>query len=142
MPSLMQLPQVLTMTIAEVVHRDGCTGKYSLLGLHNTIAAPTFPCTHPSLAVYLALTDGRGKTPLTLRLIDGEEERPPVFTVEALLDFPDPTQVVEGAFTCQRLQFPQPGEYRLQLLVAGELLLERRLFVRSLQMTGPLYVFR
>jgi hypothetical protein len=91
--------------------------------------------------VYLALTDGRGRTPLTLRLIDAEEEGPPVFTVEATVDFPDPTQVVEGAFTCQRLQFERPGEYRLQLLAAGELLLERRLYVRAAQKVGPRYAF-
>jgi hypothetical protein len=105
--------------------------------LHSAILAPIFPYTHPALAIYLALTDGRGKMPLTLRLIDGEDASPPVFTAEGLLDFPDPTQVIEAGFACQRVQFPQPGEYRLQLLVNGELLLERRLLVRSFQKTGP-----
>jgi len=127
--AVLQLPQVLTMTIADIVHRDASTGKFSLLGTYNTIAARSFPFTHPSMGVYLALTDGRGKTPLVLRLIDAEEERPPVFTIQAVIDFPDPTQVAEVGFACQRLEFAQPGEYRLQLFVAGEPLLERRLFL-------------
>lgn len=134
---IQQLPQVLTMTIADVVHRDAGNGKFFILGTYNSIATQGFPCIHPVMGVYLALTDGRGKTPLTVRLIDAEEERDPLLMIEALVDFPDPTQVVEVGFSCQRVEFPQPGEYRLQLFAAGEPLLERRLFVMSAQQVNP-----
>lgn len=141
MPQMIQqLPQVLTMTIADVVHRDSSSGKFFILGTYNTIAAQDFPCVHPIMGVYLALTDGRGKTPLTIRLIDAEEEREPLLIIEALVDFPDPTQVVEVGFSCQRVEFPQPGEYRLELFAAGEPLLERRLFVMSAQQMAPRFL--
>lgn len=133
---LPQLPQVLTMTIADVVHRDPGTGKFSILGTYNAIAAQDFPCIHPSLGVFLALTDGMGKTPLLLRLIDAEEERPPVFKIEATVSFVDPTQVAEMGFACQGVKFPEPGEYRLQLFAGGEPLLERRLFVHAVGLKG------
>ena len=124
-----QLPHILTLTVADVVHHDPNTGKFSLLGIYTTIAAPVFPCVHPAMGVYFALTDGRGKTPLMLRLVDAEEERPPVFCLQTVLDSRDPTQVLEAGFSFRRLQFPKPGEYLLQLLAADELLLERRVFV-------------
>lgn len=135
--AIVQLPQVLTLTIADVVHRDPSTGKFSLLGIYNTIAAPAFPTIHPSLGVYFALTDGRGKTPLTLRLVDAEEERPPVLTINAVVDSRDPTQVLEAGYTFQRLEFPAPGEYLLQLTAAGEPLIEHRLFVIAARQAQP-----
>jgi len=132
-PVISQLPHVLTLTIADVVHRDPGTGKFSLLGIYNAIAAPAFPCVHPAMGVYLALTDGRGKAPIVLRLVDAEEERPPVFNIAAVLDSRDPTQVMELGYSFQRLEFPKPGEYLLQFLAAGEPLMERRLFVVPVQ---------
>jgi hypothetical protein len=124
-----QLPRVLTLTPADTVSRDAGTGKFSLLGIYNTIVARAFPYVHPSMGLYLALTDGRGKIPLVLRLIDADEERAPVFKVEATLDSSDPTQVTEAGFVLQRLEFPKPGEYVLQLSAGEEVLMERRLTV-------------
>jgi hypothetical protein len=126
---LSRLPRVLTLTVADTVSRDAGTGKFSLLGIYNTIVARTFPYVHASMGLYLALTDGRGKTPLVLRLIDADEERPAVFKLEATLDSADPTQVTEAGFVLQRLEFPKPGEYVLQLLAGEEILMERRLNV-------------
>jgi hypothetical protein len=130
---LESLPEVLAMTIADAAHRDGATGKFSLLGTFNAIAARSFPHVHPCMAVYLALTDGRGKTPLTLRLIDADEEEAPIFQIQATVDFPDPLQMVEVAFSCPRLEFRHAGEYRLQLFAGDEPLMERRLLVMSSQ---------
>jgi hypothetical protein len=36
-------------------------------------------------------------------------------------------QVIEGTFGFENLVFPEPGEYRLKLFVAGEFLMERAL---------------
>jgi len=135
-PVEQQWPDVLAMILAEVVHPDSATGKFSILGTYNAIGAASFPHRHPYLAVYLALTDGRGETPMTMRLIDADEEREPVFESETTLNFDDPTEVIELTFFQDNIVFPQPGEYRLQLFGAGEFLRERRLFVVPMQHPG------
>jgi hypothetical protein len=124
-----QPPDVLAMVLADDIHRDTDTGKFFILGTYATITAPAFPWTQPALIVYLAFTDGRGQTPLSIRLVDVEEARPPVFESNALLNFSDPLAVIEMAFYQPEVIFPQLGEYRLQLFGAGQFLRERRLFV-------------
>ena len=124
-----QPPSVLAMIIADLVHRDPATGKFSILGTYSAIGSATFPCTHPYMVVYLAMTDGRGQTPMKMRLIDAEEAREPVFESETTLDFSAPTQVIEVTFFEPTIVFPEPGEYSLQLFGAGEFLGERRVLV-------------
>jgi hypothetical protein len=124
-----QPPDVLAMVLAEAVLRDAATGKHFIQGTYAAIFAPSFPWRHPSIVVYVAITDGHGKTPIKLRLVDVDESRPPIFEGEAVLDFPDPLVVAEGVFVHAGPVFPEPGEYRLQLLGAGMLLRERRLQV-------------
>jgi hypothetical protein len=121
------------MILADVVHQDGVTGKFSILGTYSAIGVLSFPWTHPYVAVYLSLTDGRGETPMRMRLIDAEEERPPVFESETVLNFTDPTEVIELRFIHPAVVFPEPGEYRLQLFGAGEFLRECRVLVLPMQ---------
>jgi hypothetical protein len=131
-----QWPEIIAMILADVVHRDGATGKFSILGIHSVIVAPGFPWTHPHMTVYLALTDGRGETPMKMRLIDADDGDEPIFESETLLNFTDPTDVIELQFVQADVIFPKPGEYRLQLFGAGEFLRERRVLVAPLQQPG------
>jgi hypothetical protein len=124
-----QWPDVVAMLVADVVHREPVTGKFTILGTYSVIGATGFPCTHPVLCVYLALTDGHGKTTMRVRLIDADEERAPVFESEVTVEFASPTDFIEQIFFSANVVFPEPGEYRLQLFGAGEFLRERRLFV-------------
>ncbi len=75
------------------------------------------------------MTDGRGQTPLKMKIVDVDEEREPVLESDAVLDMAEPTQVFEMAFYAAEAVFPEPGEYRVQLYGAGELLRELRLHV-------------
>jgi hypothetical protein len=127
-----QHPDVIAMILAEWIHKDRATGKYSILGTFNGIFSSVFPFAQPSLCVFLALTDGRGRTGLEMRLVDMDEVRPPIFVSKHIVDFPDPVAVQEIIFIAQSIVIPQPGEYRLQLLSEnGELLRERRFFVTT-----------
>jgi hypothetical protein len=110
------------------VHRDPGTGKFTILGTYNVIGAASFPIQQP-LMIYLALTDGRDETPLKLRIVDVDEERPPVLEAEASLDMTDPTTVHEFPVIAPMATFPEPGEYRIQLFGAGTFLREVRLHV-------------
>jgi hypothetical protein len=76
--------------------------------------------------VYVALTDGRGKVKLRLRLIDADEEEAPIRELSGDVEFQDPRMIVEIDFAMTNLTFPAAGEYRLQLFAGTELLMERR----------------
>lgn len=101
-----------------------------------SIGAAAFPFTCSSLAVYASLIDGHGETPMRLRLIDVDEAREPVLEFETTVNFLDPTEEVEVAFRLVDLAFPEPGDYRLQLYGAGQLLRERRFLVIPLENPG------
>jgi len=131
-----QAPDVLAMLFADDIHRETASGKFSILGTYDTVAAPSFPWTLPALIMYLALTDGRGQTPMTIRLVDVDELRPPIFESQATIDFSDPLSVVEMAFFETNVLFPGPGEYRVQLFAFGQFIRERRLLLIPLVTNG------
>jgi hypothetical protein len=121
-------PVPLTLLICDHVWRDPHSGKYDLLGTFSAIGSSVFPCSI-NLAVYFALTEGRGELPIRLELVDVDEERPAIFKSEGMFRFVDPRHVIEGCFSFDTLKFPQPGEYCLKLFVSGELLMVRSLHV-------------
>jgi hypothetical protein len=129
-------PEVLALLIADHVHRDDNTGKLFILGTRSSIGAPALPWNHPRLAIYAALTDGRGETAVQVRLVDVDEARPPVVEYETMVNFQDPTEDVEVGFILTDLVFPEPGDYRLQLFSGGQLLRERRFLVIPLENPG------
>lgn len=125
-------PHVMAMLICDQVIIDARTGKQSIIGSFSVINATRYPLRYPCLMVYVALTEGRGKTPLRLRLIDANEESKPVVDRTLQITFKDPRQVCELHSAFYGLSFPQPGEYRFQLFSSGEPLMERRLLLRKL----------
>jgi hypothetical protein len=124
-----QPPDILAMVLADAVLRDAATGKCFIQGTYAAIFAPEFPWRHPAIVVYIAITNGHGKTPLSMKLVDVDEAHEPIFKEESLIDFPDPLTVAELVIVRRNPVFPAPGEYRLQLFGAGEPLKERRIQV-------------
>ena len=126
-------PYPLAMVLCDHIWRDQGTGKNIIIGTFSVIHASRFPAVHPSMAVYVALTDGHGKVPITLRIVDVNENHEPLFEGTQELDFPDPRDVVELSFHVGNVQFPGPGEYRFQLLSGTHPLMERRILVNKLR---------
>jgi Family of unknown function (DUF6941) len=127
-------PLALAFIVADHILRDLGTGKLSIHGIFSHLGARSFPWTHPSMMVYVALTDGRsGRTPILIRLVDADEERPPVVEVPGEIEFPDPLAIADIVLNLRGLVFPLAGDYRLQLYGAGTLLLERRIIVMPVQ---------
>ena len=131
MPQPPALPYPLAMVICDAVWRDPSTGKHTLLGCFNGIAASAFPTVHPQLSVFVAITEGYGKVAMALRLVDGVEVSRSLSEANIELDFADPMAIAEIAVQFQKLQFERPGTYRLQLVTAGNLLMERRIVVHE-----------
>ncbi len=85
----------------------------------------------PSLCIYTEVTGGHGVTPLTVRIVDVDEEREPVVKLDLEVNLEDPLAVTQVVFGMPRLVFPQPGDYRLQALSGSHRLLEKRLILRE-----------
>ena len=127
MPPDPMKPDVLSLLVCDQILIDRLTGKTSLIGMFSTIGATRFPMRHPQLCVFASLTDGRGKTPLELTIVDSEDARPPIVSGRATVEFKDPRAVACLNLHFNGLVFPEPGEYRVQLICHGELLREARL---------------
>ena len=125
-------PQVVALNVCDGIWVDPWTQKKTLIGLFSVVQAQQFPALHPIITIHAALTNGRGSVKLKLRLIDADEERPPLFEFEQPVEFPDPRVMVDVQCMTGMILFPTPGEYRVQLLADGELLSERRII-----MLGP-----
>jgi hypothetical protein len=125
-------PIALAMIICDAIWIDPSTGKPTLLGMFSSIAAKTFPATHPLLATHVCLTDGEGVIPIKIRLIDADEENDPLFELEAELEFPDRRAIIDMNAHMKDIAFPAPGEYRLQLFARNQFVIERRLVVKNI----------
>lgn len=120
-------PDVLSMIVCDQIITDRLTGKQSLIGMFSVVHAVAFPVTHPQLCIYVALTEGYGKTEFTIRIVDANDARPPLVEGKGGVIFKDPRAIANLALQFRGLSFPEPGSYRVQLYSGGELLREARL---------------
>lgn len=123
------VPYPLAMVVCDGFWRDPYTGKHTLIGTFSAIGGSTFPLVHTVLSVYISLTDGRGKTPLRLQLVDVNEEQEPIFELTQEVDFVDARMICEICFQAVGVTFPRPGEYRLKLFADQEFIIERWIVV-------------
>lgn len=123
-----QTPLVLALVLADVVYRDPISNKYSMIGTFSGVASRTFPCTHPSLGIYVAMTDVYGEIPLVITIVNAENGTE-IFRIEGGMKTASPLAVVEFGVTVHNVEFPEPAKYRLQLSATrdGTPLLERRI---------------
>jgi hypothetical protein len=124
-------PKVLAMLVADRAHLDPATRKLSLFGIFDGFAGPRLPVVVPRLVVYVALTEGRGTVPFVLRIVDADEADEPAHEFRGEVSFPDPLHTAYIVHDVQGLPFRRAGHYRVQLLVRGHVLFERRLEVRA-----------
>lgn len=120
-------PSILSLAVCDQIITDRVTGKQSLIGMFSTIHATKFPARQPQLCVHLSMTDGRGKARVTISIVDSDEERAPIVKGEGVVDFKNPRAIANLGLQFFGLVFPQPGEYRVQILIGGTLLREARL---------------
>jgi len=120
-------PDVIALLVCDQIITDRLTGKQSLIGMFSKVHAVGFPATHPQLAVFVALTDGHGRTELTIRIVDSNDARPPIVEGRGGVDFKNPRAIANLALQFHGLTFPAPGEYSVQLWSGSELLREARL---------------
>src|SRR3972149_9653654 len=94
-------PDVLALLVCDQIITDRLTGKQSLIGMFSKVHAVGFPATHPQLAVFVALTDGHGRTELTIRIVDSNDARPPIVEGRGGVDFKNPRGIANLALPVQ-----------------------------------------
>ncbi len=129
MPISKPVPDVLALVVCDQIITDRLTGKQSLIGMFSTIHSFRFPAVHPQLCVFCSLTDGHGSSPLTIRIVDSNDARPPLVQGQGTVHFQDPRAIANLSLQFHGLRFPEPGEYRVQIFCRGELLREARLML-------------
>ena len=68
-------PKVCAMLLCDHAHRDGSTGKFTLLGVFDRITVPkAFPAAHGPFCIYLNLTNMNGSYDLAVQILRGEDE--------------------------------------------------------------------
>ena len=123
------VPDVLALLVCDQIITDRLSGKQSLIGMFSTIHSARFPVIHPQLCVYVGLTDSRGKTPLTIRIVDADDSRSPLVQGTGMVEFKDPRMIANLALQFHGLRFPEPGQYRVQLYSKEAPLREARLML-------------
>jgi hypothetical protein len=107
-------PVVLAINICDMVIRDELTHKVSLIGLFSTIRAFSFPCVHPLMLIYVALTGGHGKQDMEIRIVRVEDEQP-IMAMAGSVEFASPLQVNELIFEWRNVAFEKQGEYAVEV---------------------------
>ena len=112
-------PTLLFSILCDDIRRED-NGKFILIGLFETIGAAIFPVCHPSLYVMNCWCSGIGTfkqntrivAPGNTRLIEDEE------TEFILPDIRNKHRIVAKF---NNIQFQEPGEYAVEVLLNGEL---------------------
>ena len=111
----LETPMGLALVVCDTIIEDKQTGKKTLIGLFDRLYARSFPCVHPSMAVFVCLTSGRGKYPceVVCRHDDGQRT---AFSARGTIVMREPSQVVDLVFRLNGVRFPEAGKYSLQFL--------------------------
>jgi len=125
-------PVLLTAIVCDTVILDKLTGKGTVVGIFDTINAPRFPARHDALFVFCQLTNGRGQVPIRVRIVDLENDEALIHEAEVLGRFEDVRQVANVIVRIGGLEFPRPGEYRMQVYAGTDFLGERRILCKEL----------
>jgi len=127
-------PLLLSAIICDRVIMDSVTRTPSIIGIVHTISAPKYPARHYRLTFFCQLTNGHGKTQITVRLVDVQQQDKTMFEQTVEREFRDVNQVAGLTFGIEGIVFPHPGEYRFQIYAGTNLLGERRIICREIKL--------
>ena len=127
-------PLLLSAIVCDRVIMDSITQTPSIIGILQTISAPKYPARHSRLTFFCELTNGHGKTQMTIRLVDVQQQDKTMFEQTVEQEFPDVRHVAGLTFGIEGMIFPHSGEYRFQIYAGINLLGERRIICRQIKL--------
>lgn len=125
-------PIPLAMVICDSVIDDRLTGKKSVIGIFNNIAAAELPCRHQTLYVYCVLTEGIGQYEGALKCIHLESNKT-IFNLTGPIKFPNPLATIEFIFDMKNIVFDSEGMYVFELLCDNQPVISRKVNVSLLK---------
>jgi len=131
MPAEKPRPIPLAMIICDTVLEDRLTGKKSLIGIFNNITVRQFPCQHPTMNIYVSLTEGIGEYQGCLRCLRLDTNET-VINITGPIPFPNPLATVEFVFELKNVAFPVAGQYSFELLCDNQPVIGRKVTVSKL----------
>jgi hypothetical protein len=102
------------MVICDQAIREEGTGKISLIGIFENIHAGFFPIRHPSMAVYVQISDAQGEYDLRLELVRLDD----MMTIgrgQGRASIGNRLQPSDILFNLLLLEFQRPGVYEFRL---------------------------
>lgn len=112
-------PSVSSFLIADQVFRQD-TGKWCIIGVFNRILAGRFPCVHPSLGLFVRLSDALGDYEVRVDYCDSEDRV--ITKLEGIrLNVRDRLANVELGIQTYNLPIKAPGRYFFRLYFNNEL---------------------
>jgi len=121
-----EIPIGVALMLCDRVITDAVTQEKTLVATFSQLHSVSFPCMHPRLTVFVAITNGRGTIDTEVRCINETEQNSVVFAMKGAIQFNNPNDVVEMGFQFNNLVFQKPGLHSIQFLCEGELILQRR----------------
>jgi len=106
----------------------------SVIDIVQMIDAPRYPARHAQIVFFCEMTNGHGTTDVKIGLVNTQDEEKVIFEREGKVRFENVKQIVTLAMNLQGIVFPAPGEYRFQLSAGGNLLGERRITCRQINL--------
>ena len=132
-----QLPSANATLICDSVITEAGTNKKSLIGVFENINALAFPLVHPSLCVYVKLTEARGTYRFRLELADLEtgttilsKEIPGPVAID------NPLGTHEMVFNLRNLRFEHPGTYEFRICANGRVFAQKAFVLTRLPQRG------
>jgi len=119
-------PTLLAMVLCDTCIIEQGSFKYTLVGTFTKLQSPFYPFLLPKLTIYLVLTEGRGKSPLMLRMVNVSTGQV-TFDIRGEIWFNDPLALVEAAFPVGNIKVDAPGPYSVEVWVGNDLVAARRL---------------
>lgn len=133
-----RIPIVNAFLVCDSVSRDALTGKMSLFGIFKVVFAQQVPATHPSLALYVCLTDAEGEYELWVDVVYVPKNAriarfPPIEHGSLRVTSNNPLDYAEVVFDIRGLTFSEFGEYEFRLFIDGRPMALRRIWVKNVQ---------
>ena len=125
-------PEIISFLIADLVLQEKVTNKWSIIGIFDRINTANFPYVHPSLFLYIRLSDAQGDYKIQVEFCDSDDHTLAVFegitvSVHSRLHYP------EFGLKTVNLPIPRPGRYFFKLYFNGEFAKSLPLEVEELQ---------
>jgi len=123
-------PLGVAIVICEKVIAEANTNNKTLISIFNHIRAKQFPCMHPKMAIYVALTNGNGEkqVQLVFKPVGGET----IMKLGGKVKFQNPNHVIELIFDLRSVLFPEAGLYVFEVYADDEFIFESRFNVSVL----------